>query len=238
MIRAGRIRGLVREERGVAMIELALAAPIVLAIGCYGIEIANLAIINLRINQVALALADNASRIGVRSGNAYQLREGDINDVLQGARLMAGGTSVTTYGRITLSSLENVKQSYDTVAVQRIHWQRCIGKKETGYDSSYGTTDKTSGSQDLPGYAGTAWPDGMGPQTAKVNAPINSGVIFVEVNYDYRPMFGTMYVAPKKLRYIASFIVRDNRDFKQIYNPAPPTGSPPTVASTCDKHDA
>ncbi len=30
-------------------------------------------------------------------------------------------------GRIIVSSLENVQQSYDTQPVQRIHWQRCIG---------------------------------------------------------------------------------------------------------------
>ncbi|NWO96523.1 hypothetical protein, partial [Escherichia coli] len=82
-------------------------------------------------------LADNASRVGLFSGQTtIQLREADINDVLQQTRLHGSAIDLTTKGRVTLSSLENVKQSYDTAATQRIHWQRCIGTLSgTSYDS-------------------------------------------------------------------------------------------------------
>jgi hypothetical protein len=133
---------------------------------------------------------------------------------------------------VTVSSLENVQQSYDDDNVQRIHWQRCIGLKSgTGFDSSYGTTSVTAGTTNTLANAGTDAPDGMGDTGQKVNAPDNTGVIFVEVNYQYQPLFGTLFVAPTKLHYIASVIVRDKRDFSQIYNPAPVA-----TASTCDKH--
>jgi Flp pilus assembly protein TadG len=215
--------------------EFALGAPVLMAFGGYGIEVSNLAITNMRVSQYALQLADNASRIGVNTGLAtYQLREGDINDALQGLRLFSANSKLTTYGRVTVSSLENVQQSYDDDNVQRIHWQRCIGMKSgTGFDSSYGTTSVSAGTDGTSGTAGTATPAGMGDEGQKVSAPENTGVIYVEINYQYQPLFGTLFVNPTKLHYVASVIVRDKRDFSQIYNPTP-TATP----STCDKHNA
>jgi len=231
---AGIAARLWREQRAVSMIEYALAAPLMMAMGGYGVEVSNLAITNMRVSQYALQLADNASRVGVNSGLAtFSLREGDINDVLQGLRLFSAGAKLTAYGRVTLSSLENVQQKYDDDNVQRIHWQRCIGLKSgPGFDSSYGTTSVTAGTDATSGTQGADAPDGMGETGQKVNAPENTGVIYVEVNYQYQPLFGSLFVGATKLHYVASAIVRDKRDFSQIYNPAP-TATP----STCDKHN-
>ena len=169
-------------QRGTAMIEFAIAMPLVLGVGCYGLETANLALINLRISQIALALADNASRVGAYSGlSSQQLREVDVNDIFAAARYQGNGIDLTTNGRIILSSLENVQQSYDTAAVQRIHWQRCLGLKSgTGYDSSYGTTTTAAGTTATQTNAGTTATNGMGDSGAQVNAPRGAGVLFVE----------------------------------------------------------
>lgn len=240
-VTVGFLRRLRREERGNSLVEFALATPVVLLLGGYGVELANLAIVNLRISSVALQLADNASRIGVNNGQAiYQLREGDINDVLQGARLLGQSLNLTKYGRVTLSSLENIQQqnfsdhAADTAPVQRIHWQRCMGQ-HTGYDSSYGTTPTTAGSNTSYANAGTP-SSGMG-DSPQVNAPAGSAMIFVEVNYEYHPVFGTTYMNAQKIHYVASFVVRDRRDFSQIFNPTAPGGTPQPVASTCDKYN-
>lgn len=228
-------RELWRDRRATSVIEFALGAPLLMTLGGYGIEVSNLAVTNMRVSQYALQLADNASRIGVNSGLAtYQLREGDINDVIQGLRLFSAPSKLTTFGRVTISSLENVEQSYDTSAKQRIHWQRCVGlKRGTGYDSAYGPVnlvkDSTRTTSDQAD-AGVEEADGVG-DTTKINAPEKNGVIFVEVNYDYQPLFGTLFVKPTKLHYTAAMIIRDKRDFTQTYNPAP------TVqASTCDRY--
>ena len=236
-----------RDRRGTSLLEFALGLPILMALGGYGVEIANLALVNLRVSQIALQLADNASRIGVSGGAAtYQLREADLNDVLQGARLIGTGIKLTTYGRVTVSSLENIAQTYsdhatDTSPVQRIHWQRCMGKGVqdasgtilAGYDSSYGTTATTSGVDAAYANRGTT-SSGMGSPV--VIAPSGAGVIFVEVNYKYQPLFGTLYVTPPKIRYVASTIVRDRRDFSRIYSPTPASGTPAPVASTCNRY--
>lgn len=225
-----------RDVRATSVMEFALGAPLLMALGGYGIEISNLAITNMRLSQYALQLADNASRVGVNSGLAtYQLREGDLNDVLQGLRLFSSGAKLTTFGRVTMSSLENVQQSYDDDNVQRIHWQRCIGLKSgPGFDADSTQAPAISaGSDGTSGTAGKDAPDGIGDTGQKVSAPDNTGVIYVEINYQYQPLFGTLFVSPTKLHYVASAIVRDKRDYSQIYNPVPTA-----VASTCDKHNA
>jgi len=231
------------DDSGVAVSEFALALPLVMYVGGAGIEYSNMALVNLRINQVALSLADNASRVGLTNSalSIEQLRETDINDVMQGARLEAGGLNLTKNGRVTLSSLENVQRVFsngttatnDTAPVQRIHWQRCIGLKSgTGYDSSYGTTTITAGSDATVANAGTLAPNGMGDTGYLVSAPSTTGVMFVEVNYLYQPLFGTLYSGAMKLHSTASLIVRDNRDFSQIFNP-----TPTATAQTCNLYN-
>jgi hypothetical protein len=244
-----RLRRLGADRRGVAMLEFALSLPIVLAVGLYGIEVSNLALTNLKVSQIALALADNASRVGVANQLAQQqLREYDINDVLQATRLQGADIKLTTNGRVILSSLE------ESGGVQRIHWQRCIGlQKGAGYDSSYGRTTikgstpstaedtaasydptagintRTDGTDDSASHPGSVITGGMGDPDQKVLAPKNSGVMFVEINYKYVPVTGTWLLGSQQLRSVASFIVRDRRTFALVSNP-----SPTAKRSTCD----
>lgn len=222
-LRAG-VRRLRRDQSGLALLEFAFGMPIVLGLGLYGVETANLALLNMKISQITINLADNASRVGSSSSTTQQLREVDMNDVLQAARYQGASINLTTNGRIIVSSLEN--QS----GTQYIHWQRCLGLKSgTGYDSSYGTTTTTAGTDTTPANAGTLAPNGMGDPGAMVTAPSGSGVMFVEINYAYRPLTGTWLMPAGRIHYVASFIVRDVRDFAQIYNP-----SPTSTRSTCN----
>ncbi len=215
-----------RDKSGLALLEFAFAMPIVLMIGLYGIETANLALINMRVSQIALNLADNASRVGLLNNvNIEQLREVDMNDVLVATRNQGDTIDLTTNGRIIVSSLE--KKADGT---QRIHWQRCLGKKSgTGYDSSYGTTTTTAGTDTQASNAGTLAPSGMGDAGSEVNAPVSGGVMFVEINYLYEPVVGDWLFGQSRIHYIASYVVRDNRDFAQLYNP-----SPAATRSTCN----
>lgn len=244
-----------RDDRsGLALLEFAFTAPLVVTLGLWGVETANLALANLRVSQVALNLADNASRVGVQSTLVtQQLREVDINDVFAAARAQGAAWDLTTRGRITLSSLEADKDGKQT-----IHWQRCLGiKSGAGYDSTYGRTTisggspaaadsttapydptagvntSTSGADNSASHPGSVITGGMGETGAKVVSPNNSGVMFVEINYDYKPVVGTGWLptGAAKLRYIASFIVRDRRDFGQVYNP-----SPAATLMTCNKY--
>jgi hypothetical protein len=248
---ASRLR---KAESGLALLEFALSLPIVLTLGGYGIELANLAMVNMRVSQYTLDLADNASRVGLGSGlSTTQLRETDVNDVLLAAKMEGAGIKLTTNGRVTISSLENIQQTYngtniDAQPVQRLHWQRCIGAKTgTDYESIYnssiapiattvGTYAPNATAAAKPDYLGIAMPSGIGdPGATKVTVPTGSGLIYVEVNYAYTPLFGSMFVSAQKLHYTASYIVRDKRDYSHIYAT---TEAIPVTPSTCDLHNA
>ncbi|OAN62681.1 TadE/TadG family type IV pilus assembly protein [Sphingomonas sp. TDK1] len=238
---------------GAALIEFAIGLPVVLTAGLWAAELTNYAITNQRLSQIALALADNASRVGNFTGTGVtQLREVDINDVLLAAKQQGAPFDLTTNGRIILSSLEA------SGSTQRIHWQRCIGAmRGADYDSHYGRTVVSSMSNaydansaydpkagintltsgdDSAQHPGSPAPDGMGEINAQVKAPDNSGVMFVEINYRYTPLVGDgWFTRSKVLRSVASFVVRDNRDYTQVYNPIT---TPPTNRSTCDFYPA
>ncbi|HYZ48293.1 MAG TPA: hypothetical protein VE567_05295 [Sphingomonas sp.] len=225
-----RLLALLRENRsGVALIEFAYSLPAVMGMGMYGIETANLAQVHLRVSQTALMLADNASRAGVDAagGTIQQLREIDVNDVLQGSRLQSQSINLPDNGRITLSSLET-----NSSGGQWIHWQRCLGKKSgAGWDSSYG--------KEGDGKTGTSFV-GMGRAGAEVKAPPGEAVMFVEVNYQYKPLFGlaTALIGSPAVKYTASYLVRDKRDLSGnngtgIYDPSPSVGA---AKMTCDKY--
>jgi Flp pilus assembly protein TadG len=222
------IAALRRDRSGVALVEFAFSMPLVLGIGCYGIEVSNLALANLRVSQVAMNLADNASRVGdLQNDNSAQLREIDVNDVLNAARLQGANWNLTTRGRITVSSLEEHNGK------QYIHWQRCLGMMSGAmFDSRYGKAKPTDGIDATAANAGPVV-TGMGDPGGIVTAPPSSGVIFVEVSYQYEPVISSAWLPGgyARVHYVGSFIVRDRRVFDQIYNP-----SPAATRYTCDKY--
>lgn len=230
MLRLRLLRRLGRDTSGVAMVEFAFTLPFLAGFALYAMELTNFALVNMRVNQIALSLADNASRVGTDATlTTQQLREVDMNDVLQAARYQGRGIRLTTFGRIIVSSVENVQQTYDTAPVQRIHWQRCIGMRSgTGYNSRYSTTT-TAGTDDTVGNAGTTVASGVGDPGALISAPAGSGLMFVEVNYEYQPLVTAYFLGTRQIRFMSSYIIRDNRDFSRIYNP-----NPAATRSTCN----
>lgn len=195
---------------GVATTELALAMPFFLTAGLWGIELANYSVVTMRVNQLAVHMADNASRIGDQSQLANRkIYEADINDLLKGASLQGGGgMALFDHGRVIISSLE-VNSDDD----QFIHWQRCMGLKN--WPSSYGA-------------AGDVMPNGMGPSGEEVIAFDEEAVMFVELVYDYQPLISKKFVGKPTIHSIASFTVRADRDLSGVFQRS--TTSPDPVA--------
>ena len=209
---------------GLALVEFGYSLPLLLGLTGYGLELANLANANMKISQAANALADNVSRVGLESAlSKTQLRESDINDGLIGVSRQSGTMGVGTNGRIIISSLER-----NSSGGQWIHWQRCLGAKT--YASSFGVAGD--------GATGTAFP-GMGPATARVTAPdAESAVMFVEIIFDYKPIFSTIYVNNRQIKFHASYIVRDKRDLTVNVGTGITNPSPAATAYTCDRFTA
>lgn len=212
-----RLRALRRNRSGVAMVEFALAAPFFLTAGLWGVELANYTVVNMQINQIAIHIADNASRIGDTSVlENRRIYESDINDVLLGASLQAGKRfALWDRGRVIISSLE-VEPGSDP-EVQYIHWQRCMGLKD--YRSRFGNEDDT-------------FAIGMGPPGQEVFANPGEAVIFVDIAYDYEPLVSKHFITDRTVKAIATFNVRASRDLEQIYQRN--EDSPDTV-SNCER---
>ena len=202
----GKMKSVIKCNSGVALTEFAYCLPIFTGLSLVGTEITNLAMVNMRVSQVAMAVADNLSRAkqSVPLG-LPQLREHDINDAFIGANLQGEDLGVFVNGRIIISSLQQ-----NASGGQWIAWQRCKGQRVV--NSSYGSQGT--------GATGTSFA-GMGTGTRRVTASPGTAIIFVEFTYSYRPIVAGSILGPITLREETAFFVRDDRDLTQVYNPTP-----------------
>lgn len=99
---------LLRDTRGVSLIEFAYILPVFITLGMLGAEVAWMASINMQVSQVALSLADNASRLGQTDNSSVTptITEGDIDSIMSGAIRQGASYNLATRGRVILSSLE------------------------------------------------------------------------------------------------------------------------------------
>ncbi|WP_114520001.1 pilus assembly protein [Altererythrobacter sp. ZODW24] len=203
-------------QSGLALTEFALSMPLMMTASMWGFETANQAIVQMEISQLAIHMADNASRIGDTSLlQNRKIYESDINDVFVGANIQAGSKiDFLGNGRAIISSLEVVDGTTDQ---QYIAWQRCAGELE--HASSYGNQGD--------GYATGI--DGLGKGTDKVYAFAGEAVMFVEVAYTYQPLISDLFTSVDELTAIAAFTVRADRDLSQVYQRDP--SSPDPIAS-------
>lgn len=197
------LRRLSASRRGIALTEFAFSLPIMILIMGSGLELANYVITTKRISEVAVMIADNASRIGSQSViNNKPISEAEINDVFIGAELQSAGLNIPENSRIILSSLQ---QNSD--GGQWIKWQRCFGS--LARTSSYGEEDE--------GATGTSF-EGMGEPGARVTASSGDAVMVVEIFYQYQRITPLMALPVEEMHEVAAFNVRDSRDLTQIYN--------------------
>lgn len=186
------LRRLGRDRRAVAMMEFALAAPVVLGFALGGLEAANLALAHLRISQIAMTTADNAGRVNTR------IDESDINEVFAGASQIGQALNFMPHGRIVLSSLQDNGLA-DANHGQMINWQRCTGSLDVA--PAYGRQDA--------GRADASLAAGMGPAGRKIQSLPGTAVMMVEVTYDYQPLISSKILGPTRIRYESAFNVRE-----------------------------
>lgn len=201
-VRIGRRAAALRDSRsGVAMTEFALILPILMAFGMYGLEIAYMASIDMQVSQLAVSVADNASRMEQtnNSGVTPSVTEADIDSVMDGAISQGSSFNLGTNGRIILTSLEKDA----TTSKQYIHWQRCRGS--LAKSSAYGNQTNKNGLTGTP-------LTGMGPPGKKITAATGSAVMYAEVYYRYDGIFGDMFVKNKTFKGEAAFLIRDIRN--------------------------
>lgn len=203
-------RDLASNCSGIAIVEFASAAPFLVLTFLTGMEIANYTVTKMRVNQVALQIADNGARIGTvpPAGGSEEITEADINDVLTGGALQASSLDLYTHGRVIISSLEPTANT-DTNTTYKIRWQRCRGLKNS--TSSYGVQGATNLT-------------GMGPSGQRAKASVDqadptthigipTAVIYVQIFYDYQPLFSQSLVPTITFNEVAAMGVRGQRNY-------------------------
>lgn len=193
------LRDLSQDNRAVALLEFAFMLPIMLSLSLAGAELTNYITVRMRVSQLALHIADNASRIG--TGAQLQVKtinEAHINDLFVGANYQSGSLDLKTNGRVILSSLEPMANP-NTSKKYKIRWQRCYGNQT--YVGRYDTVKTNI--------------DGMGNPGRLVTTPDGGQTMFVELVYKYKPLVGADMVAEfiPSLTIVehASMLVRDSR---------------------------
>lgn len=207
---------LLRSERGVAYVEFALALPVLLGVGLVGLEMVNLVVTHLRISNISMMTADNASRV------RDSIDEADVIELLTGAKMTGQNMRFAENGRVILSSLEEVP----TGTYQWIRWQRCDGALSV--NSSYGFSLDKDGNPILDGTeikasdrtspsSRPSAPEGsinhskmteMGPDGNRIAAPGGTAIMVAEVVYRYQPILFKETMGDMKIRYINAFNVR------------------------------
>lgn len=191
------LENLAEDCSAVALVEFAFAAPLVLGMGLMGTETAYYSITHMQVSQVAMQVADNASRVGETDVLvAPRVFERDINGTFIGAEKLGQNFGIYEQGRIIISSLQQNEDGGQWIA-----WQRCRGAKN--FVSQYGVEGD--------GATGTSFP-GMGRPTNRITAAADTAVMFVEVSYTYEPVTPFDFFGQTELNYTAAFNVRDQRD--------------------------
>lgn len=185
-----------RDERGLAMVEFAFAAPVLLLLILGGLELVNFALAHMRVNQIAMTVADNAGRVttGIDEANVYE--------VFAGAEVIGEPLEFESKGRVILSSLQDNDQK-GTKAGQMINWQRCWG--DLNVAPAYGVEGTGRKNADLK--------DGMGPPDSPIISAPGTAVMVVEVVYDYEPFVGSDYLPIRsRIRHESAFNVRGRQN--------------------------
>ena len=183
---------LLRDNRAVAMVEFALAAPVFIVLVMAGLEVANLALAHMRVSHIAMTVADNAGR--EESG----IDESDIYEVFAGAESIGVDIDFKANGRVVLSSLEDNGKNGGNKG-QTIAWQRCWG--DLAVAPAYGEEGDGADDDELE--------DGLGPAGNKITAMSGTALMFVEATYDYQPLVGPGWIGTPRIRYESAFNVRD-----------------------------
>lgn len=210
------VRRLRSDVRGLAMIEFAMAAPVLITLGLAGAEVTHMAVAVMRVNQISTAISDNVARV------RDSIDESDVNEALLSAKFIGTGLDFNANGRVVVSSVEPNGQT-GTKAGQYIRWQRCTGALNAPESQpKYGGEGKGQNDGTLP-Y--------MGVSSRQIVAGTGSALIFVEVTYRYQPLVSSRFFGTPILRSESVYNVRERNT--QVLSAAAGT-----AASVCTTYAA
>ncbi len=193
------VRRIARDDGGTAVVEFAMGMPLLLIAILGGLEVANMALAHQQVNGIAKMVADTSAR-----GRAT-MDESVVQELFLGAKDSNARLDFGNRGRIILSSVSNNAASNG----QWIIWQRCTGRLNS--TSKYGAQDKGKSDGTLPTIGGK---NVDGSQTVTgIAAPPANAIMFVEVEYTYKPLISSKFLGTPKIRSEATFVVRERNSY-------------------------
>lgn len=183
-----REQGLLRNRRGVALVEFAFAFPMLLILVLNGLELVHYVVVQMKVNQIAVMTADSASKL--RS----TMTESFMNQLFTGADKAGASIDFKGHGKIIVSSVQNNAKGTG----QWVRWQRCFGS--LSYASKYGSEGSGASDSKLSNFGGLA-------------AAPGSAIIYAEAAYDYQPLFPAGLLPLSRVQRDTAFVVRQRVDF-------------------------
>jgi hypothetical protein len=184
---------LAKSEKGAALIELAMAVPVLLVLILGGMELTNYVVVQMQINRIAGMTADNAARLRTPMSESF------MNQLFTGVDKAGSSIHFTQHGRVIVSSVQNNSAGPGGSSTgQWIRWQRCWGNLRV--NSKYGLEGKGQNDASLRTMNG-------------LTAQGGSALIYAELYYDYQPIIPSGFFAPGRLIHETAFIVRQRTDY-------------------------
>lgn len=194
-------KSILKSQSGVVIVEFALMLPLFVGITVVGLEYSYFALVNMKLNQIAVMAADNASRY------TPTMDEADFIDVTAGTGVIGDPIDFNANGRIILSSLQHNGLT-GTNEGQVINWQRCNGNL-TSVASQYGVQGT--------GASNAVLKDGVGSPANRITAIQGTAIMFIEVVFDYKPLIAPSFPGSvqlnRRMRFESAYIVRSRQNF-------------------------
>lgn len=219
-----RLNRLVRDENALALTEFAFAAPFLLLLGLAGIETVNFISHHQKASQLAVLVADSASR------KLERMDELDVEEIFFGASVSGESFNLGSNGRVVLTMLTDNGRVGSTNG-NWVRWQRCYGElgEAVNLQSRYGSQGDGEFDDSLE--------NGFGPTGSEVRAYVGAPVNFVEVFLDYEPLIDNQitrqFYGDTQIYYVAAMMVRERND-QSISNQ---TNIPSSDLWTCNRYD-
>lgn len=169
--------GLGRDRRGVAMVEFALATPLLLVVCFGGIEYVNYVLALQKIERIASLTADAIAR------NTLPPSERSFIDTLKAVDKVGAPFKVDEQGRTIITGVIGVTQN-DRI-VNKVVWQRCGGRLR-GVASTVGS--QWTGTADYADGPNITLPN-------DISLLQNQMVVIAEVAYRYKPLINVGLLA-------------------------------------------
>lgn len=190
------LRRLAREDRGIALVEFALALPLLLGLTLGALEMSNYIIASNTVQRLATASADMLSQTGV---NNISTSEAQIYDMFYALDVAAKPLDMRNRGRVILSVLKGVTQPDGSVRneyADQVYAQQFDGGF-TGAAPILGCRLTAT----LPTYGRTL--------------PANEIMVHAQVSYQYAPILGSArtlsyFSVPPVITRTAVFRMRKN----------------------------